>query len=150
MSAVTIVSHALDTSVLVRAPAERVFDALASAEGLDGWFTTGAEVDPRPGGRIVFRWREWGPDRYTGEDAGAVLECSRPNLFAFDWHPDGPEYAITVRIELREEGGGTIVRLVESGYRDTPSGRARQLECAAGWGEALALCKFYVENGIRY
>jgi hypothetical protein len=37
---------------------------------------------------------------------------------------------------------------MESGYRDTPSGRRKVLECAGGWGEAL--WKFYVAYGIRY
>ena len=45
---------------------------------------------------------------------------------------------------------GTIVRLREYGYEDTPSGHQGILECAAGWGEALTLFKFYVEHGITY
>ena len=31
----------LDTSILVRAAPDKVYDALATAEGLDGWFTAG-------------------------------------------------------------------------------------------------------------
>jgi GNAT superfamily N-acetyltransferase len=45
---------------------------------------------------------------------------------------------------------GTIVRLCESGYADTPSGRRRMLDCTAGWGEAPALLKFWVEHGLTY
>ena len=45
---------------------------------------------------------------------------------------------------------GAIIRLREYGYEDTPSGRRGILECAAGWGEALTLLKFYVEHGITY
>jgi uncharacterized protein YndB with AHSA1/START domain len=52
-------------AVLIRAAAEEVYDALATASGLDSWFTTGTSVDARPGGEIHFRWREWGPDRVT-------------------------------------------------------------------------------------
>lgn len=140
----------LDTSILIRAAPERVYDALATAQGLDAWFTAGSEVDARPGGYIRFRWRDWGPDSYTGEDGGAVLAAERPSLLEFEWHPDGPAYATTVRIELAAHQHGTLVRLTERGYRDTPAGRRRQLECAAGWGEALALCKVYVEHGLRY
>ena len=43
---------------------------------------------------------------------------------------------------------GTIVRLREAGYYNTPSGIRSMVECAAGWGEALTLLKFYVEHGI--
>ena len=138
-------------AVLVAAPRERVYDALATAAGLDGWFTAGAAVDARPGGEIRFRWQDWGPERYTGEDGGPVLEARRPERFVFQWHPDGPEYATTVEIELEEDAaGGTVVRLREYGYRDPPAGRRRMLDCASGWGEALALCKFYVEHGLHY
>jgi uncharacterized protein YndB with AHSA1/START domain len=123
---------------------------MATAEGLDAWFTTGASVDARPGGQVCFRWQDWGPDRITAEDGGPVLEASRPERFAFQWYPDDPSYATTVEIDFEAAEGGTIVRLREHGYQDTPSGLRAMLDCAAGWGEALVLCKFYVEHGIRY
>jgi uncharacterized protein YndB with AHSA1/START domain len=50
-----IITHATH----IRASAETVFDLIATAEGLDRWFTSGATLEPRPGGRIVFRWKDW-------------------------------------------------------------------------------------------
>lgn len=141
-----IIRHA----VLIRADAEQVYDALTTTEGLDGWFTKNAQVDPRPGGAIRFRWVDWGPDHFSGEDGGPVLEADRPRRFVFQWRPDKPSYATTVEIELEAGNDGTVVRLLESGYHDTPSGRGACLDCAAGWGEALTLLKFYIEHGIRY
>jgi uncharacterized protein YndB with AHSA1/START domain len=140
----------IQCGILIRAPPKRVWDALATSRGLDAWFTAGAEVDARPGGSIRFRWRGWGPDRVTGEDGGPVLEAETQRRLVFQWRPDSPDYATTVRIELEEAGGGTVVRVHEDGYRDTPSGRRAQLDCAAGWGEALALLKMYLEHGLRY
>jgi uncharacterized protein YndB with AHSA1/START domain len=137
-------------SALIRAEPERVFDAFTTPEGLDGWFTSGAEVDPRPGGEIRFRWVDWGPNRISGEDGGPVLEARRPERFVFQWYPDGPSYPTTVELDFERVLEGTIVRLREHGYQDTPSGRRACLDCAAGWGEALTLLKFYVEHGIRY
>ena len=72
-------------ATLVRAPRERVYDAFTRADELDSWFTTGAEVDPRLGGELVWRWVDWGPDRYTGEDRGPVLEARRPERYVFRW-----------------------------------------------------------------
>jgi len=43
-----------------------------------------------------------------------------------------------------------VVRLREYGYHNTPSGLRAMLDCAAGWGEAMALMKVYVEHGITY
>lgn len=146
---VKLIDSEISYSVLVRAPPEQVYDAIASAEGLDGWFTSGAEVDARPGGRILFRWKDWGPERITGEDGGPVLEAKRPNRFVFQWQPDS-SYFTTVEISLEPTDKGTIIRLREYGYHNTPSGLKAMLNCASGWGEALALCKFYVEHGLRY
>jgi uncharacterized protein YndB with AHSA1/START domain len=137
-------------STLVNAEPERVFDAFTTAGGLDGWFTNGSSVDPRPGGEIRFRWVDWGPDRINGEDGGPVLESKRPERFVFQWFPDGPPYPTTVEVDFERVPQGTIIRLREHGYRDTPSGRRACLDCAAGWGEALTLLKFYVEHGIHY
>ena len=97
-----------------------------------------------------FRWVEWGPDRVSEEDSGPVLEARRPLRFVFQWHPDGPDYATTVEVDFQAEGDLTIVRLCESGFRDTSAGREAFANCAAGWGEALTLLKFYVEHGLRY
>ena len=47
-------------------------------------------------------------------------------------------------------GRGTVVRSKESGYPDTPEGPRALLDCATGWGEALALLKFCLEKGVPY
>jgi uncharacterized protein YndB with AHSA1/START domain len=137
-------------STLIRAAPEQVYQALATAEGLDAWFTSGARVDPRPGGSIFFRWQDWGPDRVSGEERSPVLEAVPGSRFVFQWHPDNETYATTVEIDLEPAPEGTIVRLQEHGYQDTPSGREAFVNCATGWGEALTLLKFYLEHGLRY
>lgn len=137
-------------SVLIRAKRERVYDALTTAEGLDGWFTSGASVDAEPQGEILFRWRNWGPDHISTEDSGVVLEAERPERFVFQWDFDDPERAITVEFDLEKDVEGTIVRLREYGYHNSPAGLKSLVDHATGWGEALTLLKFYVEHGLRY
>lgn len=138
-------------ATLVRASPERVYDGIATADGLDGWFTKGASVDARPGGEIVFRWQEFGADKVTGTDGGPVLEAERPHRFAFRWHADDdPTWMSTVEIDFEPVEEGTIIRLREYGYPDTPQGLRAMLNCAAGWGEALTLWKYYVEHGVKY
>lgn len=145
-----LIEESIIHATFVRATPEKVYDGIATAEGLDGWFTTGATVDARAGGEIRFRWKDWGPDHLTFEDGGPVIEASRPKRFVFQWSPDSPGYATTVEIDFEPVDEGTNIRLRESGYHDTPGGREKMLECAAGWGEALTLWKFYVEHGTRY
>lgn len=135
-------------ATLVRAPRERVYDALTRAEQLDAWFTTGAEVDPRPGGEMTWRWVRWGPDEVTAEDRGPVVEARRPERYVFRWQAGLG--GTTVEVDFEEHAEGTVVRLREHGYPDTPAGWAGYGECSTGWGEALTLLKFYVEHGLRY
>jgi uncharacterized protein YndB with AHSA1/START domain len=135
-------------ATLVRAPRERVYDAFTQAAELDAWFTTGAEVEPSPGGEMVWRWADWGPDRVTEEDRGPVLEASRPERFVFGWQERLG--GTTVEVDFEEHAEGTVVRLREHGYPDTADGWKQFVSCATGWGEALTLLKFYVEHGVRY
>lgn len=137
-------------STFIRADPSQVYSALTTAEGLDAWFTQGARVDARPGGEIHFRWVNWGPEHITAEDSGPVLEATPPSRFVFQWHPDLPDYATTVEVDILPAEGGTIVSLREHGYADTPAAQVAMIDCASGWGEALTLLKFYLEYGVRY
>jgi hypothetical protein len=56
-----------------------VYDGIATAEGLDGWFTSGARIEARPGDEIFFRWQDWGVDRITVEESDRVLEAVKPD-----------------------------------------------------------------------
>ncbi len=132
----------------VAAPPDDVYDTITSAKNWDSFFTTGMELEPRPGGACSFSWKDWGPNRYTLKVPGVVLEADRPGLFAFQWGRPGKE--TTIRMELTAVEGGTVITLSEDGYRDTAEDRGMIVECASGWGEALTLLKFYMEHGITY
>ena len=132
----------------MRAPREQVYDSFTRSEHLDAWFTTGAEVDPRPGGEMVWRWLSWGPDEVTAEDRGPVLEATRPERYVFRWQEKLG--GTTVELDFEEHSEGTIVRLRDHGYPDTPEGIEQFVRCATGWGEALTLLELYIEHGLRY
>jgi uncharacterized protein YndB with AHSA1/START domain len=117
---------------------------------LNAWFTTGADVNTQSGGEIRFRWVRWRSDQISVEDDGPVLEAIPPERFVFQWHPNLPEYSTTVEINLVPKDGGTIISLHEFGFAHTASGIAALANCAAGWGEALTLLKFYLEHGWHY
>ncbi|NLG69074.1 MAG: SRPBCC domain-containing protein [Firmicutes bacterium] len=133
----------------VLASPERVYDALATPEGLNGWFTSEAVLEARPGGRLHLGWRDWGVDRTTVEDDGHVVEASRPDRLVWRWHPDTPSYTTEVAVTLQPRDGGTVVEVVESGFAADEGGRAAFVQNAVGWGETLTLLKVYLEYGIR-
>ena len=127
-------------------PIGQVYETLTTADGWDSWFTDGTTLDAAPGGQVRFRWVDFGPMRMTTEDGGRVLEVQENLKFVFQWHPG--KAVTTVSIELDRLGKGTRLRLDESGYSMDDVEAA--MGCAAGWGEALPLLKFYLESGTKY
>jgi uncharacterized protein YndB with AHSA1/START domain len=137
------INEKVQFSTLVRANPERVYAALTTAQGLDAWFTTNAEVDARPGGKIIFRWRDY------AENGGPVLEAIPPKRFVFQWKADTDAYLTTVAIDFEPTADGTRVSLSEYGYEDTPTGLKDMLARATGWAEELTLMKFHLEHGLK-
>jgi uncharacterized protein YndB with AHSA1/START domain len=131
-------------SVYIDSPVETVYSTLTTSEGWDAWFTDGSEVDASPNGEVLLRWKDFGPSRITAEDGGAVLEAERNRRFVFEWEPG--DTITQVAFNLTPHAGGTILELEESGYETLTS----YMECASGWGEALAMLKFYLEHGVVY
>jgi glutathione S-transferase len=129
-------------STWIRAPREKVYDAFATAGGLNAWFTTDATIDARPGGAMRFKFVGWGAEKIDLEFPGRVIEAERPSRFVFAWGE--PHEESIVEIDLEEQDGGTLVRLREHGFRNVQA----VIGNAGGWGEALTLWKFWVEHGI--
>jgi len=146
----TKIDEKVSFNTLIRVSPERVYDSLTTSDGLDAWFTQGAEVDAKTGGRIVFRWKNWGLEKFTGELGGPVLEARRPERFVYQWKVDIGSYNTTVEIDLKPVDDGTIVRLVEHGYEDDGNGLRNMLNRAGGWAEVLTLLKFFLEHGLKY
>jgi uncharacterized protein YndB with AHSA1/START domain len=139
----------VDFKIQIKAPIEQVFDHIATAEGLDKWFTSDTSMDSRPGGAIVFRWKNWGIDNYTGEFPGEVVEVKRPSRFTFQWMADSGGYFTTAEFDFESFGDSTLVRIRESGYEDSTEGMQDLLNRVSGWAHVLTLLKFYLEYGIR-
>ena len=64
--------------VFPESPAE-LWEALTEPERLEEWFATEVELDPRPGGRGVFRWGDGEERRATVREAGRA-GAARPRL----------------------------------------------------------------------
>ena len=129
----------------IRAPREKVYDAFATTDGLNSWFTEGGRVDGRAGGEIVFRFVDWGAEKINAEFKGRVVEARRPERFVYQWGSiEKPETMTTVELTFRESEGGTVVSVREYGFVKIDSA----LGNSAGWGEALTLAKFWVERGL--
>ena len=97
----------------IDAEPEDVWEALTDAGRLEEWFANDVELDPRPGGRGVFRWD-------NGETRTAAVECVEEGS----------------RIVLRFEDDGIV------DLRVAPSRRGSVVEVretAPSWSTALEL-----------
>lgn len=135
-----VVRHRL----LIRAGSRRIWRALTTGE-LENWFATRVLIDWPIS--IHIRWKNWGPDRYTGDATWHLEVAEAHKHLAFRWksHPTHPETRVDIRFQSR--GPITRIEFTERGFGDDTSAAMAN---AVGWGEAMTLLKFYVEHGLRY
>ena len=134
--------------IFINTTKEQAFNAIATAKGLDQWFTTGSSINNmKPGGTLTLSWKNWGVDKITDRIECPILEYDYPELFAFKWWPD---HYTNVYFSFNEAEQGIIVTVREEGYAKTDEGIRRCIDCSVGWGEALTLMKVYLEHGISY
>lgn len=146
-------SDRIEREVFIAADAARVWAVLTRPEHIGTWFGSGepAEIDLRPGGRIVFDHGE------HGKLPAIVDRVEEPTLFSFRWAADdtgGREptaaNATVVEFTLTPEREGTRLRVVESGFAKVEADPAvverRYRANAGGWGEAIRGLAAYAER----
>lgn len=132
----------------LKAPQERVWKAIATAEGMASWFAPGTRGDFVPGGVFVLDWTENGWDAYD-----AVIEEMDPiDRMVFRWAAYGAgsdgEYLVRVEIKLTTIETGTRLTLSETGFAKIPvEKRADALkDNSGGWKYELAQLAEVVED----
>ena len=153
----------IEKQILLRAPLERVWDAISDATQFGAWF--GAEFDQQfaPGtsisGRIVATKVDAEVARmqepHTGISCDITVDRIEPmKLLSFRWHPyaiePGGDYSkeptTLVTFELEEVRGGTRLTITESGFDRVPL--ARRAEAFAsneqGWAIQTTLIEKYL------
>jgi uncharacterized protein YndB with AHSA1/START domain len=100
--------------VRIAAPVQVVWAHLTTAEGLVRWVGPAAAADPTPGG--VLRWTH--PNGATVVGRFVEVIPYRRLVFTYGWE-DGrlgvPPESTTVEVDLAEQDGVTILRLVHRG-----------------------------------
>ena len=77
-----------------------------------------------------------------------IIDVTAPNKLVFQWKSgDTPT---TVKFNLEPLDNGTLVEVVETGYKNTEKDLYWMMQCSTGWGEALTLLKFYLEHNVVY
>jgi uncharacterized protein YndB with AHSA1/START domain len=129
----------VDAEMRTAATPEEVWKAWTDPAGISSWFTDEARGEAKPGGTLVWVFRGFGEIPYPV----AVAEPPERLVLAGEIPGRGP-FALEVRI--RREAGTTIVRLVNSGFRDGADFDEEYEGVLSGWLASLALLKHYLER----
>lgn len=154
----------IEKIVTLRAPRERVWQALTDAKQFGAWF--GVELDgpfvagQRVTGRIVPTQVDpeiaKHQEPYRGFPVEWMIETIEPmRVFSFRWHPFAIERDVDysaepttlVMFELGDAGGGTTsLRITESGFDRIPLERRAKAFAAndGGWAAQAALIARYL------
>jgi len=132
----------IEREILLRAPISRVWSALSNAEEFGNWFGVALKGKTFEAGKQV-----QGQITYPGYEHIVfdvlVVTMEPEQLFSFRWHPYAVDPAVDyskepttlVEFQLKEVEGGTLLRVVESGFDKIPP--SRRLEAfrmnSGGW-----------------
>lgn len=151
--------------VILRAPRDRVWDALTDSKRFGTWFGVEFE-DPfvagaRVHGRVVPTKVDpavaKAQEPYAGMEFEVIVDRIEPMThFSFRWHPgdEGPdrEYPdaemTTVTFEIEDAEGGVLLTIVESGFDRVPlERRAKVFELnEGGWAAQTKLIEKYLRD----
>ena len=147
----TIANDTIVQEIVIKAPAERIFEALTNPAqrtkwwGAEGRFqTTHMESDLRPGGKWIMRGNGIGGRPFTIR--GEYRQIEPPRLLILTRFPDWQEDAFEtlVRFDLTENNGITAVRLTHSGLATESSRLSHK-----GWPQILTWLQAYSESQIE-
>ena len=122
-------TNRIEKQVILKAPRARVWRALTDAEEFGAWFRVKLD-GPFVPGKSTF-----GHITYPGYEFLTVdLQVERmeaQTLFSYRWHPYAVDPAVDysqepttlVEFQLEDAEGGTLLRVVESGFEGVPAGR---------------------------
>jgi uncharacterized protein YndB with AHSA1/START domain len=141
----------IEKEIVLDAPRARVWRALTDVEQFNTWFGVTLTTPFTPGAEVSGRINIRGFEHATMTIWIEKMEPER--FFSFRWHPYAVETDVDYSAEpttlvtftLEEEGGGTRLSIVESGFDAIPeSRRAKAFSMnKGGWnGQAENIRKF--------
>ena len=126
--------------IRVAADKERLYSAWADPEHIKRWFT-----DDASGRALIGETMTWSFDQFAQGIPYTVVAAAPGERFALGY--EGPDGRVgLLEITLKQEGGETVVRLVNSGFREGPGWDEEFEGTASGWETALAVLKLYAEK----
>ena len=142
-------SYELRVERLIDATPDEVFDAYTDQEAVNAWFTildegmiVENEIDLRVGGKWVSKWG-FSPEEMFRE-TNTFLVIDRPLRLVSRSEgssPDGATIETDVEITFRDEGGKTLMTVVQTGF---PDEELRDFFAKEGWNGAFDRISAYL------
>jgi uncharacterized protein YndB with AHSA1/START domain len=158
----------IEKKILLRAPRERVWRALADSTEFGTWFGMKFDGPFAPGRRMravivpskVDPEVGKGQKKYEGMTFEITIEQIQPErLLSFRWHPNAVDTGVDYSLEpttlvifaLEDVADGVLLTVTESGFDQIP------LECRAkaftanerGWGTMLKVVEEYLVHAAK-
>ena len=120
----------IEKQIFIKAPRSKVWRALSNAEEFGQWFCVNLKGQTfEPGKRVRGQITHPGYEHLTFEIAVERMEPER--LLSWRWHPYSIDPAVDysketptlVVFELEDAEGGTLLKVVESGFDQVPAAR---------------------------
>lgn len=127
-------------------PVADVFRAVTDPKQLSSYFTTGgASAALAEGVTVIWKFSD-----YAGEIPVQVTSVVPEERIEFTWETNegGYDTGVVMHFEAQDDGK-TLVRIAESGWRDTEKGRESSYGNCSGWMQMLCCLKAWAEHGIN-
>ncbi len=135
-----------DVYAKIARPVAEVFEAVVNPRQLSAYFTTGGASAPLAEGATVL----WKFGDHPGEFPVRVTRLVPNERIEFGWDAEEGSYQTQVVMTFEPvEGGGTLVRVAEGGWREHPAGLKSSYQNCYGWTQMLCCLKAWAEHGIN-
>jgi uncharacterized protein YndB with AHSA1/START domain len=144
----------IERQVVIRAPRARVWKALTDQREFSEWFGVRLDGPFAPGTRVTGQVTMKGYEHVPFEIW--VDRMEKEKLFSWRWHPGetepGVDYSAEskthVVFELTDVPGGTLVKVVETGFDQLPADRRPKAfrDNTGGWEYQIGAIRRHVEG----
>lgn len=130
-------------SIQIQQPAQKVFNAIISAQGMRNYFIASATGNLETNKTVEWKFPEF------DEVFPVIGKEIKPNEYiSFDW--SGGEEGKLVELFLTEQAdGSTVVKVEEHEMQKTDEGIKQMMQQTEGWANFLACLKAYLDHGIN-
>jgi uncharacterized protein YndB with AHSA1/START domain len=123
----------------IEASPDQVYAALATSEGLAGWWTADAHAEETIGGKA-----EFGFNKRAAVYRMTISELDPGKQVVWSCQGDNPEWAGTkLTWTITPEGAGSVLRFTHGGWKSASDFFAM---CNSTWGELMNRLKGYLEG----